>query len=114
MTDIRETVVSSIGPKAVHALEDGLTVGLLTGLALTFPVGAIVLLVSLGCVPARAGPIAILREVTDLVREDDARAQESYFMLSALVGLVSGVLSGTWLTGYVGHIPIADVLTAVT
>lgn len=111
ISNLRDSITDGIGVRAIHAVEDGLTVGITVGLALTYPTLAAILLVSLGCIPKRAGPLAIIREVTDLVREEDARAQESYFVISVLIGVGLGVASGTLLSGVV-TVPV-DVGTLI-
>jgi hypothetical protein len=90
---IRGRVIDAVGTSAVHALEDGAVVGVVLGLGLTFPPAALVLLAVVGVAPKRAGPIAVAKEVSDLVRED-ARRQESYLVASFVVGTGGGVALG--------------------
>jgi hypothetical protein len=99
---LRKSVVESLGPRAVHAVEDGLTVGVCVGLSVTSPGYAAVLLVSLGVIPKRAGALAMLKELPDLVRESDARAQEAYFTISALIGVMMGFGVGSILPPFAG------------
>lgn len=93
---IRGRVIDAVGTSAVHALEDGAVVGVVLGLGLTFPPAALVLLAVVGVTPTRAGPIAVAKEVSELVRED-ARRQESYLVGSFIVGSGGGVAFGTIL-----------------
>lgn len=106
LSTLRKTVVDALGSRAVHAVEDGLTVGVCVGLAVTVPTVAAVILTILGGTPARAGPMAIISEVYDLVRQDDARAQESYFVLAILAGLVIGAPLGSVLAPILPAVPI--------
>jgi len=96
LAGIRSRVIDAVGTSAVHALEDGAVVGVVLGLGLTFLPAALVLLAALGVAPSRAGPIAVAKEVSDLVRED-ARRQESYLVGSFVVGTGGGVALGTIL-----------------
>jgi len=101
MTQVRSKVVEAVGPRAIHAVEDGGTIGVVAGLAFTEPVLAVLILTGLGATPTRAGPLAILQEISGLVRSDDARAQESYFVVGTLAGLIIGVGTGTLLAPFV-------------
>jgi hypothetical protein len=107
---LRKSVVESLGPRAVHAVEDGFTVGVVSGLALTEAVISVLMLTGLGAIPKRAGPLAILREVSELVRSEDARAQESYFVVGVVVGLVVGVGVGAAVGPFVSVSNPAGVL----
>jgi hypothetical protein len=102
ISNLRDSITDGIGTRAVHAVEDGLTVGICVGLSVTSPGYAAVILVSLGVIPKRAGPIAMIREIPDLVREDDARTQESYFVISALLGCMMGYGFGSVMPGISG------------
>jgi hypothetical protein len=95
MAQLRSNVVEAVGPRAIHAVEDGGTIGVVAGLAFTEPVLAVLILTGLGATPTRAGPLAILQEISGLVRSDDARAQESYFVIGTLAGLGIGVATGS-------------------
>lgn len=112
--ELRQSVVGDIGPKAVHALEDGATTGIGAGLALTYLPAAVVLVVALGAVPARAGVIAVLRELIEMVRSEDARRQEAWFTAAFVVFLPAGVGLGAGLSTVVAAhgvtIGAADIL----
>jgi hypothetical protein len=94
LASVRASVVGAIGPRAVHAAEDGLTAGALVGLAVTVPRIAGLLAAALAGVPSRAGPLALIREIPEIIRGDNARAQESYFIVAFLLGAVVGVIIG--------------------
>lgn len=98
LAQLRKRLVDSVGPRAVHAAEDGLTVGLVAGLAVTFLPLAAVVVAALTGARSRAGPLALLREVGEIVRAEDARAQESYFAVGVAVGAVVGLGVGTALS----------------
>jgi hypothetical protein len=98
LAQLRQRVVDSLGPRGVHAAEDGFAVGLVAGLAVTFLPLAGVVVAALTGAPSRAGPLALLREVGNIVRADDARAQESYFAAGVAVGAVIGLAIGTALS----------------
>jgi hypothetical protein len=98
LTRLRTRTVNAVGPRAVHAAEDGLTVGLVAGLAVTFLPLAAVVVAALTGARSRAGPLALLREVGGIVRAEDARAQESYFAAGVAVGAVVGLGVGTALS----------------
>lgn len=95
ISNLRDSITDGIGVRAVHAVEDGLTVGVCVGLSITSPGYAAVLLVSLGVIPKRAGALAMLKELPELVRESDARAQEAYFTISTLIGVMMGFAAGS-------------------
>lgn len=106
IAELRSRVVGAVGPRAVHALEDGATVGVVLGMAWTAPTLAAAILALLGATPARAGPMAIISEVYDLVRQDDARAQESYFVLSIMAGALVGAPVGSAVAPFIGSVPL--------
>lgn len=95
LAQLRARIVDSVGPRAVHAAEDGLTVGLTLGFVLSYPPLAAVLAAAVTGLPSRAGPMAILRELGGIVRAEDARAQESYFAVALTVGVLVGLSVGT-------------------
>jgi len=95
LAQLRKRLVDSVGPRAVHAAEDGLTVGLTLGFALSYPPLAALLAAAVTGLPKRAGPMAILRELGGIVRSADARAQESYFAVALTVGVLVGLGVGT-------------------
>jgi len=105
ISNLRDSITDGIGTRAVHAVEDGLTVGICVGLSVTSPGYAAVVLVSLGVIPRRAGPLAMIQEIPDLVRESDARAQEAYFTVSALIGGMIGFGVGSILPTFAGVVP---------
>ena len=109
--DLRKRLVSDVGVRAVHAAEDGFTVGVLAGLTVTFPPLAVVLLGALGVHPRGNGPLTIIKQLGDLVREDDVRAQESYFIAAAVVGTLVGVGVGVVLVA-VGGAELVESLAA--
>jgi len=116
LTRLRTRLVDNLGPRAVHAAEDGLTVGLTLGFALSYPPLAALLAAAVTGLPKRAGPMAILRELAGIVRSEDARAQESYFAVALTVGVLVGLGVGTVveaaaLTAGV-EIPVEAVLSA--
>ena len=91
LADLRDRVVDAVGVSGAHALEDGFVVGLVVGLALTYLPLAGVLAAAVTGLPSRAGPLAILSELGDIVRAEDARAQESYFAGALIVGVLVGL-----------------------
>jgi len=95
LAQLRQRLVDSVGPRAIHAAEDGLTVGLSLGFVLSYPPLAALLVASVTGLPKRAGPLAVLREVGGIVRAEDARAQESYFAVALTVGVLVGLGVGT-------------------
>jgi hypothetical protein len=105
LSETRRTVVNAIGTRAIHAVEDGLSVGVLVGLAVTLPAVAVAVAGALGVIPSRAGPLALVRELPDIVRTDDARAQESYFMAGFLGGASGGSAVG-WILSAVAVVPL--------
>jgi len=94
---IRDALVNEIGTRAAHAVEDGLTAGIIAGLLVTFPPLGLVLATVLLGVPTTKGPLAIIMELPDLVRGEDARRQEAYFSGATALGGVIGVLVGALL-----------------
>ena len=76
---VRSTVVSAVGPRAVHAAEDGFVIGVLTT---ANDRHRSLILESFGRDPDTA--------VEDVARSDHADAQESYFVAAYLVGRVVG------------------------
>jgi hypothetical protein len=95
LAQLRKRLLNSVGPRAVHAAEDGLTVGLTLGFVLSYPPLAALLAAAVTGLPTRAGPMAILRELGGIVRSEDARAQESYFAVALTVGVLVGLGVGT-------------------
>jgi len=95
LAQLRKRLVNSVGPRAVHAAEDGLTVGLTLGFVLSYPPLAALLAAAVTGLPKRAGPMAILRELGGIVRAEDARAQESYFAVALTAGVLLGLGVGT-------------------
>jgi len=95
LAQLRQRLVDSVGPRAVHAAEDGLTVGLSLVFALSYPPLAALLVAAVTGLPKRAGPMAILRELGGIIRAEDARAQESYFAVALTVGVLLGSGVGT-------------------
>ncbi|WP_144901376.1 hypothetical protein [Halobellus captivus] len=95
---VRQQFVDGIGTKAVHALEDGATVGVLFGLALTFLPLAALLASILGVHPKGNGPLAIIRGLGEIVRDEAARKQESYFVAATLGGSLLGAGTGAALS----------------
>jgi len=95
LAQLRQRLVDSVGPRAIHAAEDGLTVGLSLGFVLSYPPLAALLAAAVTGLPKRAGPMAILRELGGIVRSEDARAQESYFAVALTVGVLVGLGVGT-------------------
>jgi len=95
LAQLRQRLVDSVGPRAIHAAEDGLTVGLTLGFVLSYPPLAALLAAAVTGLPKRAGPMAILRELGGIVRSEDARAQESYFAVALTVGVLVGLGVGT-------------------
>ena len=95
LAQLRQRLLDRFGRRAIHAVEDGLTVGLLVGIGLTFwPLAASLAAVLTG-VPRTAGVLALIREIPAIVRGEDARAQESWFVGAVAVGLVVGLVVGT-------------------
>lgn len=95
LAQLRKRLLNSVGPRAVHAAEDGLVVGLTLGFVLSYPPLAALLAAAVTGLPKRAGPMAILRELGGIVRSEDARAQESYFAVALTVGVLVGLGVGT-------------------
>jgi hypothetical protein len=95
LAQLRKRLLNSVGPRAVHAAEDGLTVGLTLGFVLSYPPLAALLAAAVTGLPKRAGPMAILRELGGIVRSEDARAQESYFAVALTAGVLVGLGVGT-------------------
>lgn len=95
---MRKQIVERFGTRAIHAAEDGFTVGTLVGFALTVPPIAFAVGAALGVAPSRAGPLALVREVPDLVRGKAARAQESYFAVSFILGAGGSSAVGSFLS----------------
>jgi len=95
LAQLRQRLIDSVGPRAIHAAEDGLTVGLSLGFVLSYPPLAALLAAAVTGLPKRAGPMAILRELGGIVRSEDARAQESYFAVALTVGVLVGLGVGT-------------------
>lgn len=91
---LRQRLIDDLGVAGVHAVEDGLMIGAVVGLYLTFPVAAVALAVGLGASPKRASLVAILPELVGMVRSNDARRQESYFVGGVFGGAVGGVVVG--------------------
>lgn len=95
LAQLRQRLLERFGRRALHAAEDGLTVGLLVGIGLTFwPLAASLAAVLTG-VPRSAGVLALIREIPEIVRGSDARAQESYFAGAVAVGVLVGLGVGT-------------------
>ena len=95
LAQLRQRLLDRFGRRAIHAVEDGLTVGLLVGIGLTFwPLAASLAAVLTG-VPRTAGVLALIREIPAIVRGEDARAQESYFSYAVGAGVVIGLVVGT-------------------
>jgi len=63
LAQLRQRLIDSVGPRAIHAAEDGLTVGLTLGFAVAYPPLAALLAAAVTGLPKRAGPLAVLREV---------------------------------------------------
>jgi len=95
LAQLRQRLIDSVGPRAIHAAEDGLTVGLTLGFAVAYPPLAALLAAAVTGLPKRAGPLAILRELGGIVRAEDARAQESYFAVALTAGVLLGLGVGT-------------------
>jgi len=87
---LRQGLLDRFGPAGIHALEDGLALGAIVGLWVTFPAAAVALAVGLGASPKRASLLAVLPELVEMIRGEDARRQESYFVGGALGGSVLG------------------------
>lgn len=94
----RQSVVNAIGARAIHAVEDGLTVGVLVGFGVTVPMIAGAFAAILTGVPRTAGILSLLREIPEIVRGEDVRAQESYFILAVLAGVALAVPVGYGLS----------------
>ena len=95
LAQLRQRLLDRFGRRALHAVEDGLTVGLLVGIGLTYwPLAASLAAVLTG-VPRTAGVLALIREIPAIVRGEDARAQESYFSYAVGAGVVIGLVVGT-------------------
>jgi len=116
LAQLRKRLLNSVGPRAVHAAEDGLTVGLTLGFVLSYPPLAALLAAAVTGLPTRAGPMAILRELGGIVRSEDARAQESYFAVALTVGVLVGLGVGTVVEAAAlasgVEIPVEAVLSA--
>jgi len=116
LAQLRKRLVDSVGPRAVHAAEDGLTVGLTLGFVVAYPPLAALLAAAVTGLPKRAGPMAILRELGGIVRSEDARAQESYFAVALTVGVLVGLGVGTVVEAAAMaagvEIPVEAVLSA--
>jgi len=116
LAQLRKRLLNSVGPRAVHAAEDGLVVGLTLGFVLSYPPLAALLVASVTGLPKRAGPMAILRELGGIVRSEDARAQESYFAVALTVGVLVGLGVGTVVEAAAMaagvEIPVEAVLSA--
>ena len=110
---IRNSVVDDIGPTAAHAAEDGLSAGLLAGLAVTFLPLALALGGVLGVHPKGRGPLSIIAQLQTIVREEDARAQEGWFMGSIFVGTVLGLALGAALSVATGQPVLNDAVFAL-
>lgn len=100
--DARKSVVDAVGVRAIHAIEDGVTVGALLALTLTYRPLAALVAGGLGLAPGRAGPLVVAKDLTDIVRQDDARTQESYFVVATLVGFVVATPLGLLARATVG------------
>jgi len=112
---LRQGLLERFGPAGIHALDDGLALGAVVGLWVTFPAAAVALAVGLGASPKRASLLAVLPELVGMIRGEDARRQESYFVGGALGGLLVGygVGFGLRLGARLSGVPIpsaADVL----
>jgi len=96
--DLRQSVVSDLGPRTVHTIENGGSAGLGFGLAMTYLPAAVMLVVLLGGHPKRAGLLAVLRELVEMLKEADNRRQESYFTVAFLVCAPIGAAAGSVLS----------------
>ena len=116
LAQLRKRLLNSVGPRAVHAAEDGLVVGLTLGFVLSYPPLAALLAAAVPGLPSRAGPMAILRELGGIVRSGDARAQESYFAVALTGGVLLGLGVGTVVEAAAMaagvEIPVEAVLSA--
>lgn len=115
---LRQRVLDRFGRRGVHAIEDGLAVGVILGLWVTYQPAAVALLLALGAAPKRAGLVAVLREIPDLVRVEDARAQEAYLVGAAVIGSAGGLLLGAGFRAAAAWAgvdvpPIAELLALV-
>jgi len=90
LTALRKRLIDHFGTAGIHAIEDGLALGAIIGLWVTFPAAAVALAVGLGASPKRASLLAVLPELVGMIRGEDARRQESYFVGGALGGSVLG------------------------
>jgi len=86
---VRSRVVGAVGPRAVHAAEDGLVVGATLTLAATYPPAAAAILFGLGVDSLR--PRKVLRALDRMVDEEEVGEQTSYY----LAGLLGGGAVGT-------------------
>jgi len=94
---LRQGLLERFGPAGIHALEDGLALGAVVGLWVTFPAAAVALTVGLGASPKRASLLAVLPELVGMVRSEDARRQESYFIGGVVGGAIVGHAVGSLL-----------------
>lgn len=112
---LRQGLLDRFGPAGIHALEDGLALGAIVGLWITLPAAAVALAVGLGASPKRASLLAVLPELVGMVRGEDARRQESYFVGGTFGGAVLGygVGFGLRMGARLSGVPVpsaADVL----
>lgn len=104
---VRKSVVSAVGPRAVHAAERGFVVGAVLTLSVTYPPLALAVVAAV----ADGGSsfpdvIGVVEEVVDEDAEA-VRSQTAYYVAALLVGAGVGAFGGR-LLGEVA--PYADLL----
>lgn len=97
LASVRQQLIRKFGTDGVHMLEHGATAGVILGLWFTFSPAAVVLLIAISATPARAGPIAVIAEVIDLIDGEQARIQESYLAGAFVGGGITGAVGGAVL-----------------
>ena len=95
---LRKRIISQFGIRATHAVEDGLTLGIL--FALTFVSPVVLSILSLAIFGERVvGPTRLLKRADALVRTDDIAAQPLYFIVAFAVGAGGTTVLGVVLMG---------------
>lgn len=88
MSNIRTRFVSMVGSRAAHALQDGVTIGSLLGLTITFKFAAILFLSALGIDGLK--PRKLLRKADTLVRTEQIEENPEYFAAGFILGALLG------------------------
>ncbi len=99
--NIRQNAIDSIGVQAIHAIQDGIVLGLITGLSVTYP--QLVTIISIVIFGDAIRPRKIIKNADDFIRTEHIKNNLEYFIIPYLAATGAGGGVGYVFSLYLGN-----------